>query len=680
VKNDFISARQEILSLLSSRPNEDFYINELIRITGRYPNSIQTALKKLTKDQLITSTSVGNKKFYRISKKAGMEVKQYLPPDTSFNWIKVINREGAYAFSMTVCLSNRDQLKKLYNTSMPTYWYNSLTHGLYYNSSELNSLGMNIAQKLERDSTFAQKDIALCTKLCNTLLQEAKRIPNLNLTKLNNSELKSILEKFYRMYMMLFPFLTSPFAIERYFEQKIRERVSDERQLETLLSPISTVDQEMIDVLNLASHIKQHGMDAEFEKKLTDHWQTYCWLTMFSINANPLPRDYFLNEAKNILEKIPNSEEEANKLKNEDKKRQQMLKNTLQEMNARTTLKQQVYFLQKYITLRTFRKNIICQSHYYHMPLLYEIASRLELSNVDIKFLTYEEILHGLSGQKSHNELKKRAKARQSGWAVLVWQEKISEITCTAKILKAMEQYRIVQPQKARAKLIQGTIACRGKIVGRVKIIHKISELGKIEKGDILVTKMTTPDFVVAMSRCGGIVTDEGGVTCHAAIVSREMNVPCLIATGHATSTLKDNDIVELDAHSGVVRMIETTITDAKVKQIHGKGIYAGKITGRAVVVRDVSDFPKVQKGDILITSQTTPDYLSCLYRINGLIVDEDSITSHAVLYAKALKIPTIMGTRNARDIIMDGEKIELDATNGVVTRKIASQGLALRS
>lgn len=669
MKNDFISARQEILSLLASRPDEDFYINELIRITGRYPNSIQTALQKLTKDKLIASTIMGNKKFYRISKKTSLEVQQYLPPETSFNWIKLLNRDASYAFHIALCLSNAHQLDTSYGVSVPTFWYNSLTQGVYYNSSEITSLGINIAQKLKQDKEFANKDIASCAKVCSTLLQEAKRIPALNLTKLSNSELKSILEKFYKNYLLIFPFLTSPHAIERYFEQQIRERVFDERHLEILLSPIATLDEEMVDILKLASHIKQYGMNDDFEAKLTEHWQKYCWLTLWSLNADPLPRDYFLSEAKNILEKIPNPEVEAKKLEKEDEKRKHALKTTLREMRARPPLKQQVYFLQKYITLRTFRKNIICQSHYYHMPLLHEIASRLDLHKNDIKFLSYDEILHGLSSRESHIHLRKSAVTRQSGWGLLMWQGKITTITGTQKILKSMEQYRIVQPQKAKTKFIQGTIACRGKAVGRIKIIHKISELGKVEKGDILVTKMTTPDFVVAMSKCGGIITDEGGVTCHAAIVSREMNVPCLIATGHATSTLKDNDVVELDAQEGVVRMIETTVIHSTIKQIQGKRVFAGKVTGRAVIVRDVSDFPKVQKGDILITSQATPDYLSCLYRIHGLIVDEDSLTSHAVLYAKALKIPTIMGTQNARDTIMDGEKIELDATHGVAIR-----------
>ena len=68
-----------------------------------------------------------------------------------------------------------------------------------------------------------------------------------------------------------------------------------------------------------------------------------------------------------------------------------------------------------------------------------------------------------------------------------------------------------------------------------------------------MVTTMTTPDMVPAMKRASGIVTDEGGVTCHASIISRELGIPCVVGTGDATSTLKENDGVTLDGKKGLV-------------------------------------------------------------------------------------------------------------------------------
>src|SRR3989344_1256943 len=101
--------------------------------------------------------------------------------------------------------------------------------------------------------------------------------------------------------------------------------------------------------------------------------------------------------------------------------------------------------------------------------------------------------------------------------------------------------------------LLQGLPASPGIATGAVKIILDLSHLNKIQKGDILVTKMTTPDFVPAMKRATAIVTDEGGMTAHAAIVSRELGIPCIVGSRKATTTLSDGQIITVDAKRGVV-------------------------------------------------------------------------------------------------------------------------------
>ncbi len=101
--------------------------------------------------------------------------------------------------------------------------------------------------------------------------------------------------------------------------------------------------------------------------------------------------------------------------------------------------------------------------------------------------------------------------------------------------------------------LVRGLGASPGMAAGTVKIILDIDELDKIQDGDIMVTTMTTPDMVPAMRRASGIVTDEGGVTCHASIISRELGIPCVVGTGDATTTLKENSGVTLDGKKGLV-------------------------------------------------------------------------------------------------------------------------------
>ncbi|MDD1720745.1 MAG: phosphoenolpyruvate synthase [Euryarchaeota archaeon] len=102
-------------------------------------------------------------------------------------------------------------------------------------------------------------------------------------------------------------------------------------------------------------------------------------------------------------------------------------------------------------------------------------------------------------------------------------------------------------------KLLEGLGASPGQISGRVKIILSLDELDRVLQGDIMVTRMTSPDMVPAMRRAAAIVTDEGGLTSHAAIVSRELGVPAVVGTKEATSKLTDGQIVTVDGERGII-------------------------------------------------------------------------------------------------------------------------------
>jgi pyruvate,water dikinase len=106
----------------------------------------------------------------------------------------------------------------------------------------------------------------------------------------------------------------------------------------------------------------------------------------------------------------------------------------------------------------------------------------------------------------------------------------------------------------ASAKLlIKGQGAAPGIASGKVVIIRDVRDVGKVKEGDILVTRMTNPDMVPAMRKVGAIVTDEGGMTCHAAIVSRELGTPAVVGTRTATNVLKPGQVVTVDGEKGHV-------------------------------------------------------------------------------------------------------------------------------
>ncbi|WP_135305583.1 pyruvate, water dikinase [Haloarcula amylovorans] len=110
--------------------------------------------------------------------------------------------------------------------------------------------------------------------------------------------------------------------------------------------------------------------------------------------------------------------------------------------------------------------------------------------------------------------------------------------------------------------LVDGLGASPGTATGSVRIVGTLDQLDKVNQGDIIVTEMTTPDMVPAMKRASALVTDEGGMTSHAAIVSRELGVPAVIGSETATQTLIDDQVVSIDGNRGVVADGHRTPTD----------------------------------------------------------------------------------------------------------------------
>jgi len=109
------------------------------------------------------------------------------------------------------------------------------------------------------------------------------------------------------------------------------------------------------------------------------------------------------------------------------------------------------------------------------------------------------------------------------------------------------------EPAVGGEPLVRGLGAAPGAASGRVRVLGSIADAGRLGDGDVLVAHMTAPDWVPLMRRAAAIVTDSGGMTCHAAIVSRELGLPCVVGTGDATSKLRDGELVTVDATQGAV-------------------------------------------------------------------------------------------------------------------------------
>jgi pyruvate,water dikinase len=138
--------------------------------------------------------------------------------------------------------------------------------------------------------------------------------------------------------------------------------------------------------------------------------------------------------------------------------------------------------------------------------------------------------------------------------------------------LKMLETEQVIELSDTLI-ILNGSPSGPGIGCGPVKIVLDAAKIDAVKKGDILVAEMTTPDFVPAMKRAAGIVTDRGGRTCHAAIVSRELGIPCVVGTGDATQKLKSDQVVTVDGSRGKVydgkvevKVTETAAPASKMK------------------------------------------------------------------------------------------------------------------
>lgn len=122
---------------------------------------------------------------------------------------------------------------------------------------------------------------------------------------------------------------------------------------------------------------------------------------------------------------------------------------------------------------------------------------------------------------------------------------------------EATELSKFINKLEKREPGLSGNVASAGQVKGIVSVIMNIGEFSNFKMGNILVTSMTTPEYVPLMKKAAAIVTDEGGISCHAAIVARELKKPCIIGTKIATKVLKDGDLVEVDADKGVVKILK---------------------------------------------------------------------------------------------------------------------------
>lgn len=457
----------------------------------------------------------------------------------NFGWGKAMHKRYGLKVSKTLVFFDGQKTE---------YYVDPLQHkkyvaGLY-----------QLLQKPKFLQTFHSEAEARLTKILKeikkSLSKDLSYLSNRTLLNLYQNQILPAQERFYVEMWTVFN-IGEPTAntVKKELENLPISPEKKAAHLLSLSSPLTPNDvlQERMGILKLAIKQKQLSR-ATLSKKLADHTKKYCHIPVYDIDHEPYGKPDFLRE----LYALKNPGPELAKMENAFLNRQKEFKKTLQALKPTPKLKLLLGFLKDNVFLRDYRDKIRQQLNMELKKAYLEIGRRLHLSLYETTLLTNAEITSHLRAGKIFSQYKIRERAKsflliQNNSQAKIWSGKAAQD-------KAKKELKATGTNPGRA--INGTTGSKGYAIGKIRIIHTNKDLHKIRPGDIMVTTMTRQDFVAAIRLAKALVTDEGSVTAHAAIIARELGIPCVVAAKNATQIFKDGDRVEVDADKGTVKKL----------------------------------------------------------------------------------------------------------------------------
>ncbi|MDO8626888.1 MAG: PEP-utilizing enzyme [Candidatus Diapherotrites archaeon] len=305
------------------------------------------------------------------------------------------------------------------------------------------------------------------------------------------------------------------------------------------------------EMLEIAVKAKKGLSKKEIDKLLEAHWKNYCWIT-YSQSGPELPKSFFEEQLEDLLKK-DNLEEMLEHKKTKQKRLKQRFEEALKEVDLTADETHLFELSRKTVFIKGYRKESLVMSFYLASRIVKEISKQFFLPFNDLRFCTPQEIITLLE-KGVHPSAKELSERRNYSVNISVWGQTNVLIGEEARKWWKDHVFEEVVEQKDE---FSGQIASPGLVKGIVRIVNTSEEMNEFQEGEILVSSATSPDLLPAMKKSSAIITDQGGLTSHAAIVSRELGVPCVIGTKFATKILKDGDRVEVDASHGIIRVLE---------------------------------------------------------------------------------------------------------------------------
>ena len=388
-------------------------------------------------------------------------------------------------------------------------------------------------------------------------LDYSKKLIGLKFVEVDNHKLLQYLKTWVKYYEQAVSLIGVPFRLDEVLEEQVKEGLEehDVKDKEGAFLTIAGTDrlsgtmQERIDLIRLV--IGNKNLTSKLlQRKIASHAQKYQW-----INVTLLLGDLY--DPKDVLKKIKKLKKNKQLKKELDDLRNSIQNNKKELLALKKRYQFKPLFLKKIRALRyavwfrTARLDWINSGCSMARPMLIEAANRLNLSFEQLIYCFPEEIYSALEGKGRINNRDVSMRIKKYVMGTLNGKDIAWSVGDKVNVLKGALNKKI-----EKESTIRGVVAQRGVVRGKVKIILDRRGISEIKRGEILVTKLTTPDFMPAIEKSKAIITDLGGITSHAAIVSRELKRPCIVGTKIATKVLQDGDMVEVDADKGIVKKL----------------------------------------------------------------------------------------------------------------------------
>ncbi len=477
-------------------------------------------------------------------------------------WFNIYEEEG-HVMAMYMASENRTkEMKKAVGTKFLAILLNSKNNyfTMYGIAKDWEAVSKYIFKRIMNKKDWLEKVFKQIDKRGVDLIKFSRSLEKINYQKLSNKRLFELYKKFANKFVAMRLYSSTPMNLEhttqiftKYLETELAkyftkgtENYSSAFSLLTTPHEFSYLRKKDLDLMKLASYYGQKS----FAKKLVDFTEKYTWVK-YTFLGTPIKKEEFLEEVEELIKdkKWEQKKEQIYAEKQEVTKKQITL---VKEYKLTPELIRYFDYARKIVYYKFFRKGIFAESYYRSEFLLREIAQRLHADLDIVRGMLLREVEAALTkGKFSEDYIRERIK---SSWLFVYNGQTIQLENDEVKLIKSILDVPEVNYENI-TELI-GQVAMKGEARGIVKIINANEDLNKMNLGDILVSRLTGPNLLPAMKKAAAIVTDTGGLSCHAAIVARELKIPCVVGTNIATKVLKDGDKVEVDANEGIIRII----------------------------------------------------------------------------------------------------------------------------